>query len=154
MLQLVYFSTKSGNTHNFVSRLSVAANRIPLSPQDAPLIMTAPFLLISPSYSDGEGRGAVPKPVINFLNNPQNRALLKGVIAAGNRSFGRFYGYAGDVIAARCHVPLLHKFELFGTPEDLEIIENLLLTLAPPQPQTLRVEHEPNDRHSRQRLFV
>lgn len=134
MLQLVYFSTRSGNTHYFVSQLgkpiNLATQRIPLSLNDAPLTMACPFILISPTYADGEGKGAVPKPVIQFLNNPINRGLLKGVIASGNRSFGRFYGYAGDVIAQRCGVPVLYKFELRGTPEDVEEVKQIFNNLS------------------------
>lgn len=42
--------------------------------------------------------GAVPRQAIRFLNDPHNRQLIRGVIAAGNRNFGEAYGQAGDVI--------------------------------------------------------
>jgi len=38
--------------------------------------------------------------------------LLRGVIASGNRNFGEAYGRAGDVIARKCGVPWLYRFEL------------------------------------------
>ena len=31
--------------------------------------------------------------------------------------------YAGNVISARCQVPCLYKFELMGTPEDVERVK-------------------------------
>ena len=31
---------------------------------------------------------------------------------------GEAYGIAGDIIAAKCRVPLLYRFELMGTSED------------------------------------
>lgn len=37
--------------------------------------------------------------MIRFLNVPQNRSYLRGVIAAGNTNFGAAYGIAGDIIA-------------------------------------------------------
>lgn len=82
-----------------------------------------PFVLICPTYADNEGRGAVPKQVIRFLNNPQNRTFLMGVIAGGNTNFGEYYGYAGDVISKKCQVPLLYRFELRGTPKDVRCVQ-------------------------------
>ena len=61
----------------------------------------------------------MPKPVINFLNNPANRALIIGVIGAGNRNFGETYALAGRIIAKKCNVPLLYTFELAGTDTDI-----------------------------------
>lgn len=116
---LVYFSSASGNTARFVARLGLQADRIPVSPVDAMPEPAAPFVLICPTYADGEGRGAVPKQVIHFLNDPTRRELLRGVIAAGNRNFGTTFALAGKVISDKCNVPLLYRFELAGTETDI-----------------------------------
>lgn len=129
MCLVVYFSTQSGNTLNFVQRLGMKAVRIPLSANDEPLKVAEPYVLICPTYADGEGKGAVPKQVIHFLNDETNRLYLKGVIAAGNRNFGQFYAYAGDVIAQRCQVPFLYRFELRGMPEDIENVRKCVSDL-------------------------
>ncbi len=100
------------------------AGRIPLEPDAETLKVSEPFVLVTPTYADGEGRGAVPKQVIKFLNDPENRSLIRGVIASGNRNFGQYYAFAGNVISARCQVPCLYKFELMGTPEDVERVKN------------------------------
>ena len=76
-------------------------------------------MLIVPTYGGGNEGGAVPKQVIKFLNDEDNRALIRGVIAAGNTNFGEAYCIAGDIIAAKCHVPYLYGFELMGTTEDV-----------------------------------
>ena len=117
--ELVYFSSVSGNTDRFVKKLGLPARRIPLFPSEPPLHVRDPYVLVLPTYGGGEGRGAVPKQVIRFLNNPQNRQLLRGVIGAGNTNFGDNYCLAGDIIAAKCKVPHLYRFELMGTPEDV-----------------------------------
>ncbi len=78
-----------------------------------------PYVLICPTYADGEGRGAVPKQVIQFLNDPDRRARIAGVIGAGNRNFGATYALAGRIIAQKCNVPLLYSFELAGTETDI-----------------------------------
>ncbi len=80
----------------------------------------APFVVICPTYADGQGRGAVPKPVIRFLNDSSRRALLRGVIGAGNRNFGATYALAARVIAEKCGVPVLWRFELAGTDTDIQ----------------------------------
>ena len=118
MAGLVYYSSRSGNTARFVERLGWPALRIPIAGEDTPRIDT-PFVLICPTYADGEGRGAVPKQVIRFLNDPTRRALLRGVIAGGNRNFGATYALAGEVISKKCNVPVLYRFELAGTDTDI-----------------------------------
>ncbi|MCJ8139317.1 class Ib ribonucleoside-diphosphate reductase assembly flavoprotein NrdI [Falsirhodobacter halotolerans] len=114
MSGLVYYSSGSKNTERFVERLGRPAIRI-----QGETRVTEPYVLITPSYSDGEGRGAVAKPVIRFLNDPGNRALIRGVIGTGNLNFGEYFAWAGKIVAAKCNVPLLYTFELAGTNEDV-----------------------------------
>lgn len=117
--ELIYFSTRSGNTHRFVQKLDLPARRIPLERDAQALTATCPFVLVTPTYGGGGAKGAVPAPVIRFLNDPGNRELLMGVVAAGNTNFGAAYGMAGRIIAEKCKVPLLYRFELLGTDEDV-----------------------------------
>lgn len=124
MASLVYFSSQSENTHRFVKKTGLPAFRIPTSPKDGSLKVTEPFVLIVPTYAGDEGRGAVPKQVIRFLNDPENRALLKGVIGSGNMNFGPMFAIGGRVVATKCGVPLLYKFELIGTDEDVRNVKN------------------------------
>lgn len=91
--------------------------------------MTEPYILLTSTYGGGgrnERRDAVPKQVIRFLNDPENRALLRGVISSGNMNFGRTYALAGDVISEKTGVPVLHRFEILGTPEDVETVKSIL----------------------------
>lgn len=119
MASLVYFSSTSENTHRFVQRLGVPAHRIPVRPADGFLRVDEPYVLVVPTYGGGNEGGAVPRQVITFLNDPGNRSLLRGVIAAGNTNFGTAYCIAGPIIAAKCDVPYLYGFELLGTTEDV-----------------------------------
>ena len=118
MSGLFYFSSASGNTARFVARLGLPAARIPMRGDEMPR-PTGPFVLICPTFADGQGRGAVPKPVIRFLNDPERRAHLRGVIATGNRNFGATFALAGRVISEKCGVPVLYRLELAGTDTDL-----------------------------------
>lgn len=119
MSGIVYFSSVSENTRRFVDRLELPAQRIPLRPSDQPLAAREPYVLIVPTYGGGNGRGAVPKRVITFLNDEKNRSLIRGVVAAGNTNFGSAYCIAGDIVARKCQVPHLYNFELLGTTEDV-----------------------------------
>ena len=116
---LVYFSSTSENTHRFVGKLGFPAARIPLRRTDPPLRVDEDYVLVVPTYGGGSVKGAVPKQVIAFLNNPDNRALCRGVIASGNTNFGRAYCLAGDIIAGKLGVPFLYRYELLGTPTDV-----------------------------------
>ncbi|BAJ75804.1 protein [Microbacterium testaceum StLB037] len=121
---LVYFSSVSGNTARFIEKLGMRAQRIPLRPTDSPLVIDEPFVLVTPTYGGGAGRGvekgAVPKQVIRFLNEERNRRHIRGVISAGNTNFGDAFCLAGDIISRKCNVPHLYRLEVFGTPDDVE----------------------------------
>jgi protein involved in ribonucleotide reduction len=119
MVGLVYYSSASGNTARFIAALKLPAKRIQIEPAADMPAPSGPFVLVCPTFADGEGRGAVPKQVIKFLNDPARRALLRGVIGAGNRNFGATYALAAKVIAEKCHVPILYRFELAGTETDV-----------------------------------
>ena len=121
---LVYFSSISGNTARFVEKLGLPASRIPLHSDEPPLVVHEPYVLVTPTYGGGQGKGeekgAVPKQVIRFLNDEQNRRHIRGVISAGNTNFGEHFCLAGEIISRKCSVPHLYRLELFGTPEDVD----------------------------------
>jgi protein involved in ribonucleotide reduction len=121
---LVYFSSISGNTARFVDKLGLPARRIPLHSADEPLVIDEPFVLVTPTYGGGQGRGeekgAVPKQVIRFLNDERNRHHIRGVISAGNTNFGDAFCAAGDIISRKCHVPHLYRLEIYGTQDDVD----------------------------------
>jgi protein involved in ribonucleotide reduction len=124
MSGLVYYSSATGNTARLVAALGLKSARIPLRQSDPMPVPTGPFVLICPTFADGAGRGAVPKQVIRFLNVPSNRVFLRGVIGAGNRNFGATFALSADVIAKKCNVPVLTRFELAGTELDIARIRD------------------------------
>lgn len=115
---LVFYSSATGNTERFVRSLGGVSVRIEKETK-----VDAPFVLVTPTFADGEGKGAVPKSVIRFLNDPDNRRYIRGVISGGNRNFGATFGLAGEVIAKKCSVPHLYRFELAGTEKDVDIVK-------------------------------
>ncbi|UWF76978.1 MULTISPECIES: class Ib ribonucleoside-diphosphate reductase assembly flavoprotein NrdI [Microbacterium] len=125
---VVFFSSVSGNTARFVEKLGLRARRIPLHSTDEPLVVDEPFVLITPTYGGGQGRGeekgAVPKQVIRFLNDERNRRHIRGVISAGNTNFGEAFCLAGEIISRKCHVPHLYRLEVFGTQDDVDRVSD------------------------------
>jgi len=117
---LIYFSSVSDNTHRFVEKLGVRAARMPVLTREPTLRATRPYVLVLPTYGGITGKGAVPRQVVKFLNNEQNRNLLRGVIGAGNTNFGETYCLAADIVATKCSVPVLYRFEVMGTSEDVD----------------------------------
>ncbi|MEX0492783.1 class Ib ribonucleoside-diphosphate reductase assembly flavoprotein NrdI [Raoultella terrigena] len=136
MSLIVYFSSSSENTHRFVQRLGLPAVRIPLNERER-IQVDEPYILIVPSYGGGGTAGAVPRQAIRFLNDPHNGQLIRGVIAAGNRNFGDAYGRAGDVVAQKCSVPYLYRFELMGTPQDVANVRKGVSEFWQQQPQNV-----------------
>lgn len=124
MTNLVYFSNVSNNTTRFVDKLGMPALKIPVKAKDEPLLVVEPYVLILPTYGGGHIKGSVPVQVKKFLNNEDNRKHIRGVIAAGNINFGEAFCTAGQVIKDKLHVPFLYRFELMGTPYDVEMVEN------------------------------
>ncbi|TFC82914.1 class Ib ribonucleoside-diphosphate reductase assembly flavoprotein NrdI [Cryobacterium sinapicolor] len=134
MTDIVYFSSTSGNTHRFIEKLGRPAARIPIYPRDEPLQVSEPYVLVVPTYGGGDSKGAVPKQVVKFLNDERNRSLIRGVIGAGNTNFGTGYCLAGDIIAQKCKVPHMFRFEVFGTPDDVRIVHDGLESFWKQQP--------------------
>ncbi|KFI94293.1 NrdI protein [Bifidobacterium saguini DSM 23967] len=129
---LVYFSSASENTARFVAGCrfqdqGINVYRVPLKASEPALNVREPYVIMVPTYGGGVIKKAVPIQVKRFLNDPENRAWIRGVIASGNTNFGEAYCAAGDIISAKCHVPFLYKFELMGTPEDTAAVKNGLV---------------------------
>lgn len=106
---LVVFDSKTGNVKRFVSKLGLEHIQI----RDG-LVVNEPFVLIT--YTTGFGQ--VPASTLKFLED--NNELLQGVATSGNTNWGTRYGLAGDQVAEQYSVPLLMKFELSGTKQDVE----------------------------------
>lgn len=115
----IYYASMTGNVRRFVSKLGVTATDIMTAPSAA-----EPFVLITYTFGFGE----VPREVQRWLTD--NHALLRGVAVSGNRNWGGYFGGAGDIIARQYGVPLLHKFELAGTDEDVRIFNERMAVIC------------------------
>lgn len=124
---IVYFSNHSGNTKKFVEKITNNATRIPIKwNEDNPLIVDFKYVLCVPTYGGGSDKTAIPKSVRNFLNIPDNRSKLIGIIGLGNTNFGEHFCKAAEMISQKTGVPVIAKVEIFGTSEDVQRVTNRL----------------------------
>lgn len=108
-----------------LSNAGLTGQRIPNGMEETMPEIHEPFILLTPSFGDATGKGAVPKAVIRFLNAPERRQWLRAVVACGDRNFGTAFAQAGDVIARKCQVPLLHRVEMAGTSRDWQRLQQI-----------------------------
>ena len=127
MYDIVYFSNISNNTHRFVEKLGLSAQRIPLRwDGEEPFMALKEYVLFVPTYGGGNDGYSIPKQVKKFLNIKTNRDLLRGVVGFGNTNFGDHYCGAAEMITAKTGVPLLYRVEIMGTPDDVEQVKERL----------------------------
>lgn len=124
---LVCFSSISNNTHRFIQKLGFDNVRIPVEMEEK-INVNRDYVMFCPTYSGGgdQTSGAVPKQVIQFLNNESNRKFCRGVIASGNTNFGDTFAIAGTILSKKLQVPLLYQFELLGTQTDVINVQNII----------------------------
>jgi protein involved in ribonucleotide reduction len=119
-----------------VEKLEVPASRIPIKTDEAgTFTISEPSTLILPTYG-ANGRDFVPKQVIKFLNVLENRLLIDSVIGSGNVNFLEDYCKGAEVVAAKLQVPLLYRFELAGTQDDVENVRKGLDKWAIKRPKS------------------
>ena len=125
MIDVVFFSSVTGNTARFVEKLTISGVKyqIPIK-GDFDINPNHRFIIVTPTYGDGDGKGMVPHQLKKFLK--KTNSGLVGVVSTGNKNFGKEFGLAGDLISYKFKVPLMHKFEIAGLPEDVEKVNKIL----------------------------
>ncbi|RDY89700.1 class Ib ribonucleoside-diphosphate reductase assembly flavoprotein NrdI [Bacillus amyloliquefaciens] len=109
------YESKTGNVKRFVQAMQRELNFDIIEITDD-LIVEEEFIHITYTIGFGE----VPERTLDFIIKNKNK--IKGVAVSGNKVWGDNYGLAGDKLSAIFHVPLLLKFELSGTKQDLQKI--------------------------------
>ena len=119
-IDILYFSNYSGNTKRFVEKLDNIAIRIPIKwDKEQPLVVSREYVLFIPTYGGGSIKLAIPRQVKEFLNIPENRERLRGVVGFGNTNFGEHFCMAADLISKKAGVPVIARVEIFGTDDDV-----------------------------------
>jgi len=110
---IITYESKTGNVRRFVKALQQELDIEAIEITDDTII-TQKFIHITYTIGFGE----VPERTLNFIKKNKNK--IRGVVVSGNKVWGDNYGLAGDKLSAKFHIPLLLKFELSGTKQDLQ----------------------------------
>ncbi|AYF13631.1 class Ib ribonucleoside-diphosphate reductase assembly flavoprotein NrdI [Bacillus subtilis] len=109
------YESKTGNVRRFVKALQHKLDIETIEITDDTII-NQEFIHITYTIDFGE----VPERTLSFIKKNKNK--IRGVVVSGNKVWGVNYGLAGDKLSAKFHIPLLLKFELSGTKQDLQKI--------------------------------
>ncbi|MED1125428.1 class Ib ribonucleoside-diphosphate reductase assembly flavoprotein NrdI [Bacillus atrophaeus] len=112
---IITYESKTGNVRRFVKALQQELSIEAFEITDDTIIKQD-FIHITYTIGFGE----VPERTLNFINKNKNK--IRGVAVSGNKVWGDNYGLAGDKLSAKFHTPLLLKFELSGTKQDIQKI--------------------------------
>ncbi|QKS04790.1 class Ib ribonucleoside-diphosphate reductase assembly flavoprotein NrdI [Bacillus halotolerans] len=112
---IITYESKTGNVRRFVKALQQEFD-VEAIEVTGDTIVNQEFIHITYTIGFGE----VPERTLNFINKNKNK--IRGVAVSGNKVWGDNYGLAGDKLSAKFHIPLLLKFELSGTEQDLQKI--------------------------------
>ncbi|MCY8169524.1 class Ib ribonucleoside-diphosphate reductase assembly flavoprotein NrdI [Bacillus inaquosorum] len=112
---IITYESKTGNVKRFVKALQHKLDIETIEITDDTII-NQEFIHITYTIGFGE----VPERTLSFIKRNKNK--IRGVVVSGNKVWGDNYGLAGDKLSAKFHTPLLLKFELSGTKQDLQKI--------------------------------
>ena len=117
---LIVYASKTGNVERFVQRLGFRRLRLVSGAEE----VAEPCLLLT--YTTGFGQA--PPEVLRFVE--RNRPYIQGVAVSGNRNWGSNFARAGDVLAERYGLVVVHRFELAGTARDIAIVKEVVGALS------------------------
>lgn len=115
----IYFDSKTGNTKRFCNKLPFESYSIGEVDK-----ITSPFILVT----HATGFGNIPLETLDFLkdNAEEVHTYMKGVACSGNVNWGSNYAKPADTISKKYKVPVILKFEMFGTDKDVkEFVEGV-----------------------------
>lgn len=118
LIMLIVYDSRTGNVKRFINNLKL---NIPMIQVTDGLIVNEPFILVTYTTKIGQ----TPQTTLDFLKNNHN--YLLSVASSGNKNWGQYFAKSADNISQMYHVPILFKFELFGTPNDIENFTNKVI---------------------------
>ena len=113
-----------------MEKINGNSTRIPIDTNDSrDFLVSNEYVLFVPTYGGGSEKSAIPRQVRRFLNNEQNRNLLRGVVGFGNTNFGEHFCKAADIISRKTGVPVIARVEIFGTQDDVNKVQERMRML-------------------------
>ena len=109
-MKVVYFSF-SGNVRRFIQRAGID-DTMEITQDNCTESVSEPYILVTGTIGFGS---ATTRSIFLEVNHAQ----LQAVAASGNRNWGQNFAKAGRTISEEYNVPLLMKFEVQGTNNDV-----------------------------------
>jgi len=109
-MMIILYDSLTGNVARFARKLPVEATQIA-----SDMVIDKDYVLIT--FTTGLGK--IPDTTKEFLEI--NNQYLKGIASSGNKNFGTYFAVAADEISRLYNVPIISKFELSGTPTDINL---------------------------------
>lgn len=116
---IIVYDSLTGKNKLFADKIHTSIKKIDINKVDGELVDDVLLLTRSINYGD------VPKTTLDFLNKYRDK--VKAVAVSGNKNWGKhLYGLAGERIEYDYGIPLILKYELSGTDEEVRFIEEYI----------------------------
>lgn len=112
-MERIYYDSRTGNVERFIQKVKTATGWDFHKIQDGEAVFETGHLVTFTTRF-----GEIPETTKRFLE--QAAPYLVSVSSSGNRNWGRNFALAADTIASEYGIPILLKFELSGTPDDVQ----------------------------------
>lgn len=112
-MERIYYDSRTGNVERFIQKVKTLTGWEFHKIQEGQAVFE-PGHLVTFTTRFGE----IPETTRRFLE--QSAPYLTSVSSSGNRNWGRNFALAADIITSEYGIPKLLKFELSGTPEDVQ----------------------------------
>lgn len=112
-MERIYYDSRTGNVARFIDKVKVATGwEFCKIEADQPVFERGHLITFTTRF------GEIPENTRLFLTH--SGSYLDTVSSSGNRNWGRNFGIAADQISAEFGIPIVLKFELSGTPDDVQ----------------------------------
>lgn len=115
---IIVYDSLTGKNKLFADKIHTSIKKIDIKEVKE---IEEEVLLLTRSINYGD----VPKTTLDFLNKYRDK--VKAVAVSGNKNWGKhLYGLAGERIEYDYDIPLILKYELSGTDEEVRFIEEYI----------------------------
>lgn len=112
-MERIYYDSRTGNVERFIQKVKTQTGwDFQKIQEDLPVDEPGHLVTFTTRF------GEIPETTRRFLE--QAAPFLTSVSSSGNRNWGRNFALAADIIASDYGIPILLKFELSGTSEDVQ----------------------------------
>ena len=118
----IYYDSKTGNVERFINKIKVERPDWFFVKISEEMKIENDGHLITFTTKFGE----VPERTKIFMENENNKNHIRTVSSSGNMNWGVLFALAANKISEKYKIPILMKFELSGTHNQVEKLINYI----------------------------